>query len=287
MSYAATKRGKAASKAAREAARREAERRAREEARRRRRNRILAALAAVVVVAVVATITVTQVQAARERARLTGPENMRSDGIVLYGDTEKVIGLTTDPNGPGAPAQATSHVRAFGIVDVKVYADYTDPDAAAFWAAVGEDLTERVAEGDVTVEIHAIGQSQAAVAAARALACVADTRPDDGLTAHGALLAAQDRLATATGADLAAILADAGITDDAVARCVQGDRFAEWVEGAIERAATGAVDTVIGPVVESGVWILDEPYEGDLTDAEAFGAALDAALEAISLAEEG
>lgn len=281
MSYSATKRGKAATKAKREAARIEAERLQKAAAARRRRNHILIATGTVAVLAAATVVAVTQVSAARERARLTGPANMISDGLVLYGDTEQVIGLTTEANGPRTDPLATSEVRDFGIVDLKVYADYTDPGAAEFWAASGEDLADRVATGDFTVELHAIGDSPGAVAGARALACVADTAPDAGLTAHGALLAAQDRLATATGADLTAILADAGITDDGVADCLAGDRFADWVPGAIERAAEGAVDTIIGPVAESGLWVLDVAYAGDLADRAELADALDVALASV------
>ena len=288
MSYSATKRGKAASKAHREAERLREEAARRAAAARRRRNRLIAVAAAVAVLAVAAVVTVTQVRAADERARRTGPENMLSDGVLVYGDGESTapVGLTTEANGPGTDPVPTGDTSMFGVVNVKVYADYTDPSAADFWAANGADLAERVVDGNVTVELHAIGESQAAVAAARVLACVADQVPDAALTAHGALLAAQADLAGAGAADLVAILAQAGVDDDGVASCVTSGRFADWVDGAIRRAADGAVDTVVGPVTASGVWVLNTPYEGAMDDADAFGAVLEEALAAVAI-EEG
>lgn len=291
MSYAATKRGKSASKANRAAARAAAERAAREAEARRRRTRLLVAAGVVVALLVAALITATQVRAAQERARLTGPENMVSDGIALYGDENgQVIGLTTEANGPDVDPRPNGDVRGFGVADVTLYTDYTDADAATFWATSGDEIVERLEGGSYILELHAIGETPAARAAARALACVADAAPDAAIAAHGALLAAQDRLAGASGADLApvlaAILADAEVTGDGLADCLAGDRFTAWVDGAIQRAADGAVDTELGPVAATGVWVLDEPYDGDPADAEAFAAVLDEAAAAVGAEEE-
>lgn len=285
MSYAATKRGKAASKAAREAQRlrEEAERRAAEA--RRRRNRIIAIGASVVVLALVVVVSVVQVRAAAERTRLTGPENMLSDGLLMYGDGESdvPIGLTTERNGPAKDPLPSGDVSIFGIVNVKVYSDYTDPAAAEFWSTNGPDLAERIVEGNVTVELHAIGESAGAVTAAAALACVADHVPDQGLTAHGALLGAGASLDSATDDDVVALLTDAGIDDGKVASCVRKGRYRDWVVGAMQRAADGAVDTEIGPVAGTGVFVLNEPYTGGMGDAAAFTEMLEAALERVSI----
>jgi hypothetical protein len=283
MSYAASKRGKVQSKEA-EAARRAAEEKARiRAAARRRRRLVLGWGGAAVVLVVAATVTVVQVQAAQARDRLRGPHNMHSDGLVMYGDTEKVIGLETAANGPGSDASPTGSARVLGIADLKLFVDYTDPEPAEFWAANGEALSERMVDGDVTVEIHPIGDDEASIAAASAFGCVAEHDRDSGLVAHGALLAAQDLITAATPEELPGVLqaalTGAGIDDDAVASCVADERFRPWVEDATQRAVDFVVYPQIGPVTTSTLFVLDLPYTGDPTDTEAFMAAVETAVE--------
>ena len=197
MSYAASKRGKITSKerAALERERAEAARRA--AAARRRRNRILAWGGGTVAVALAVVVTVVQVQAAQARAARMGPENMISDGIVFYGDGEGLAALTTEANGPGTDPAPTGSARPFGVVDLQVFVDYTDPDAATFWATNADEIADRLDAGEASVEIHPIAPGPDALAPAAAVACVAHVSPDDAVTAHAALLEAQDRLADA------------------------------------------------------------------------------------------
>lgn len=283
MSYAASKRGKVQSSQA-QAARRAAEEKARREAAARRRRRLALGWggAAVVLVAGVA-VTVVQVQAAQARERLRGPDNMMSDGLVMYGDTESIVGLETRSNGPDEDAAPTGSARVLGIADLKLFVDYTDPEPAEFWAANSDALSERMINGDVTVEIHPIGDDDASIAAAAAFACVAEHDRDSGLLAHGALLAAQDRIAAATADELPevlqAALAEGGVDDDAVAGCIADERFFPWVEDATQRAVEFAVYPELGPVTTSTLFVLDLPYSGDLTDSEAFMAAVETAVE--------
>lgn len=290
MSYAASKRGKVQSKEA-EAARRAAEEQARKEAAaRRRRRRVLVWGGAAVVLVVAATITVVQVQAAQARERLRGPHNMMADGLVMYGDTENVVGLETRSNGPGEEAAPTGSARILGIADLKLFVNYTDPEPAEFWAANGEALSERMVNGDVTVEIHPIGDDAASIAAAAAFGCVAEYDRDSGLLAHGALLAAQDRIVAATAAELPevlqAALAEGGVDDDAVASCVADERFHPWVEDATQRAVDFALYPTLGPVTTSTLFVLDLPYTGEPDDTEGFMAAVETAVENVK-AEAG
>ncbi len=286
MSYAARKRGKVQSIQAQEA-RRAAEEQARAEAAARRRRRLVlvwGSAAAVLVVA--AAITVVQVQAAQARDRLRGPANMMSDGLVVYGDTEELLSLATEANGPDRDATATGDTRFLGIADLKLYVDYTDAEPAEFWAANGETLSERMIDGDVTLEIHPIGDDEASIAAAAAFACVAEKAPDSGLAAHGALLAAQDSLLAAAPDELPAVLrtalADGGVDDEGVGGCVDGERFRPWVEDATERAAESTVYPQIGPVTGSALFVLDLPYGGAPDDTEDFMAAVEAAVASVS-----
>ncbi len=283
MSYAASKRGKVQSREA-EAARRAAEEKARAQAAARRRRRLVLGWGgAAVVLVVAATITVVEVQAAQARDRLRGPHNMVSDGLVMYGDTEKVVGLETAANGPGSDATPSGSARVLGIADLKVFVNYTDPEPAEFWAANGEALSERMIAGDVTVEIHPIGDDEASIAAAAAFGCVAEYDRDSGLVAHGALLGAQDLITAATPEELPGVLqaalTGAGIDDGDVASCIADGRFHPWVEDATQRAVDFVVYPQIGPVTTSTLFVLDLPYTGDLTDTDAFMAAVETAVE--------
>lgn len=285
MSYAASKRGKIQSIQA-QAARREAEERARREAAaKRRRRRVLIWGGAAVALVVAAVVTVTQVQAAQARDRLRGPQNMMSDGLVVYGDTEKLLGLVTDANGPGEEPRATGSTRFLGVTDLKLYVNYTDPDPAAFWAANGDALSERLVSGDVSLEIHPIGDDAASIAAASAFGCVAEKAPDQGIVAHGALLAAQDAITAATAEELPGVLqaalSDAGVDAEGVAGCVADERFRPWVEDATQRAAEVVVYPEIGPVTTSTLFVLDLPYGGEPDDTEGFMAALEAAVSQV------
>lgn len=285
MSYAASKRGKVQHRQA-EAARRAAEEQARREAEARRRRRRALAWGSVALVLVVAVVvTVTRVQAAREHERLRGPNNMISDGLVVYGDGERILGLETPHNDADEPARATGSARILGIADMKFFVDYTDPEPAAFWAANGEELTDQLLTGDVSLEIHPIGTDETAVAAGAALACVAEHARDQGLAAHDALLRSQDRVVAASAADLPAVLQDvlagAGVDDDAVASCVADGRFRTWVTEATQRAEQVAVYPEIGPVARSTMFVLDLPWTGEPDDSEGFMEALRAALSQV------
>lgn len=290
MSYAARKRGKVQSIQA-QAARREAEEKARREAvARRRRRLVLTWGSAAVVVVAAAAITVTQVQAAQARDRLRGPANMMSDGLLMYGDTEKVLGLVTEANGPGKEATPTGSARVLGVADLKLFVDYTDPDPAAFWAATGETLSERLVAGDVSLEIHPIGDDDASIAAAAALGCVAQYAPDSGLVAHGALLAAQEDITAATVDELPAVLqsalVDGGLDDADVAGCIADERFRPWVEDVTQRAAEVAVYPELGPVTTSTLYVLDLPYSGEPDDVDGFMEAVETAVTTVA-AEAG
>ena len=282
MSYAASKRGKVQSKEA-EAARRAAEERARKEAAaRRRRRRILGWGGAAVVLVVAATVTVVQVQAAQARERLRGPHNMMADGLVMYGDGDAIVGLETGANGPGTEPAGSGNARMLGIADLKLFVNYTDPEPAEFWAANGEALSERMVDGDVTLEIHPIGDDAASISAAAAFGCVAEYDRGSGLAAHGALLAAQDRIVAATPAELPgvlqAVLAEGGVDDDAVAGCIADERFHPWVEDATQRAVDFVVYPTLGPITTSALFVLDLPYSGEPDDTEGFLAAVEAAV---------
>lgn len=275
MSYASSSRSKQA-RAEREARQRERARLERRRAiARRRSRRALIALGIVAVLGGGTALTVTQVQAAHARAALDGPNNMLSDGVFLSGDGSTVTALVTSANDADTPPVATAVDRTAGVPDAVWHVDYTDPDAATFWATNGKTIRDLVTNGQLTLELHPIGHDDAALAAGGVLACVADTDQAAALDVHDALLTAADQLAAATPDDLVAIATGAGATSTTVTDCISHGRYTGWVDAATDRAADAVPYAALGPVTGTSFAAADQPYEGAPDDAAAFTAFLD------------
>lgn len=130
-------------------ARAERERRRRRARRWRVVRRTSAPVAALAVVVAVAVALHAQAQAAG-----TGPANMAADGVLLAGDGTATAAVRTHALAPGEEPTAT--VVDAAVPDVVLYVDYRDPQAAAFWAASGEQVESWVTMGYTTVEIHPV-----------------------------------------------------------------------------------------------------------------------------------
>lgn len=265
--------------------------REREEARRRRNKRLGWTGAGLTVVAA-GVVAVLAVQASARAAHL-GPQNMLSDGLVFSGDGSAITAATTAALQPGADPVATVVDRTSGVVDLSLTLDYRSPEAQSFWAANGEAIESWVTQGYATLEVHPVavldGTSVAApspmptatataaasdpatldttgdysVRAANALACVADSVPDTGLSVHTALLDAQPDLAAGglTDDELVSLVQGTGITDTAVADCITGHTFQPWVQDATERSGVSGSAPV--------VLVAGEEYTGALDDNDA------------------
>lgn len=305
MSYASSRRRKSA----------QAERRAEdkrladiERSRRKRRARVrkvsLIAGSTVAVIAV-GTMAIVKVQADARQAG-TGPANMASDGIVLSGDGTTVTAVRSAAIGPGESNVPTvSDDLTTGVLDITVYLDYRDPEAAAFWTANGASIESYLTAGYVTLEIHPLALLDDGVAitaavsdtatassssdttlltvgdysarAAGAMACVADSAPDSALFANDALITAQTTLPAEglTDDELISALAAGGLSDDAVSDCITSGDFTDWAAEATERAAS-SVPADVGSVTTSPVIVVGgQAYPGDLGDADAFLSFLD------------
>lgn len=121
---------------------------------RRRRVRRFAGWAALGTSVVAAGVVVALVLQSQAHARAAGPANMASDGILLTGDGSTLTATTTVALQEGDTPVATAPDRSSGVVDVVMYADYRDRQAAAFWSAVGSSLQSWTTAGYMTLELH-------------------------------------------------------------------------------------------------------------------------------------
>jgi protein-disulfide isomerase len=259
----------------------------REQERKRRKRRKITTIAvtAVAILAVLALIGWAILSAVRSANR--GPENMLSDGIVLTGDGSAIAATATEPLEWGAQPVATEEGMGENQVNLRLYVDYSDADAAAFNAANLEQMQQWVTAGYASLEVHpiALGGEGYALRAANAAACVASLAPDSFLTVHGALLAEQADATddSPSNAELATLVSDAGVTIEGVDECVEDGRFEGWVTGATERATSGALPDSEA-TLESGSLLLvnGEEYTGPIDDPASVIAFITQVLESAS-----
>lgn len=271
---------------ARELARIERER----EFARRRRNRRLGWTGAGLAVVAVGVVAVLVVQSSARAAHL-GPKNMLSDGVVLTGDGSAVTAARTSALDPDTDPTPTVVDRSSGVLDLVLYLDYRSPQAQSFWAANGEQIDSWVTQGLATLELHPVAvlddstiaaptpttspapsasldtTGDYSVRAANALACVADTVPDNALSVHQALIGAQPDLGEPglSDAQLADLVRGTGVTAATVTDCLADHTFEPWVQDATARAADSVGATDATPVL----MVAGERYTGALDDNQA------------------
>jgi len=253
----------------------------RREARARRiRRRVVTAIAVVSGVAVVLAGSGLIVWSI-VRAGEVGPANMLSDGMLLTGSTDQSTGkatlnpITTDALQADAKPVATNLTTYKQTANIVLYLDYANPKTITFYKANGGAMEQWLAAGYVTLEIHPVSTSTTAKndyskRAANALACVANSDPQNFLAVNDALLGAGSakKETTMSTAELQALVTKAGVTNPAVAACIKGYNYASWVTAATHRATHGgllnankkSLTTVPLLVVDT------KAYTGKLTD---------------------
>jgi len=253
----------------------------RREARARRiRRRVVTAIAVVSGVAVVLAGSGLIVWSI-VRAGEVGPANMLSDGMLLTGSTDQSTGkatlnpITTDALQADAKPVATNLTTYKQTANIVLYLDYANPKTITFYKANGGAMEQWLAAGYVTLEIHPVSTSTTAKndyskRAANALACVANSDPQNFLAVNDALLGAgsSKKETTMSTAELQALVTKAGVTNPAVAACIKGYNYASWVTAATHRATHGgllnankkSLTTVPLLVVDT------KAYTGKLTD---------------------
>jgi protein-disulfide isomerase len=254
------------------------------EAKRRRRKKW--AVQGGLVVGVLAVLAVIALVVTRSLAPAgPGPLNMASDGIVLSGDGSTVSAVTTE----AVPADGSPTASAAGTAEkpsIVVYLDYMCPFCGQFDTTNAEQLETWVTQGAADLEIHPLGfldnaslGSKYSTRAANALACVANYQPDAALDVNTALFAQQPAENTTglTDDELVTLVEGAGVDDPAVASCVTGGEFTDWVASATERALNDPLPNSDLAAVSATPTVLvnGQQYQGSPTDAAAFAQFVD------------
>ena len=262
---------------------RELARQEREAAKRRaKRNRLLIQGGAILAVLAVATV-VAVVIATSTTTSATNPKNMASDGILFTGDGTTISPVTTKALPAGSDPVPTDLSEHADTVNIVTYIDYACPYCNTFETTNAEQIASWVASGAATLEVHPISildrmslGTKYATRAANAAACVASNEPDTFLDVTAALFANQPEEQT-SGLDTAAlkkVVADAGADSDAVASCIGGKTYEDWVAAATDRVSNGELaSTTVTEFTGTPTVLVDgQQYSGALDDASAFQA---------------
>lgn len=256
----------------------------------------------VVVLALIVGIgfVVTNVVAGETGKPLSEPKNLVNGGFVV--DVELVSAPTSAGNGtittptptPEPTAEATDETTGDAVpeptptaepLNVSIYMDYHDADAAAFQVANAKQLAQWVRDGAITLTYYPIatvtGQSNGTKYSVRAMAatgCVATYSPDHVFAFHHELLATQPPLETEgyTDAELADLAIAVGADKPKQIRaCIEDETFTAW--------AKKQTDSVAGKKVGESkvkldgsflVMVDDEKYVGSPENAAEFAQAV-------------
>jgi protein-disulfide isomerase len=221
------------------------------------------------------------------RSTFVGPLNMLSDGILFSGDPTAAASQTETPPAPTANRTAAiqpdaqpvaSDLDTSTVLRITEYVDYSSPDVAKFETANGSALQGYVSAGYASLELHPValegaGSSDSyATRAANTIACVANTTPDATLAVHNSLVAAQATLPDGglSNDDLVALVTKAGVTDPAIASCITGNDFDDWVANATARAQKNIPNSDVTALTTVPLVVMDgTAYTGALDDTEA------------------
>jgi protein-disulfide isomerase len=257
-----------------------------EEARRKKRNRVIR-ITSLITVGVLALAGTGWAVYSGVRATYVGPLNMLSDGILFTGDAASASAQSETPPPPTANRTAAiqpdaqpvaSELDTSSVLRITEYVDYSSPDVAKFETANGSALQSYVSAGYASIELHPVALEGAgsadsyATRAANTVACVANTTPDAALAVHNALVAAQSTLPDGglSNDDLVALVQKAGVTDPAIASCITGNEFDDWVANATARAQANIPNSDVTTLTTVPLVVIDgTAYTGALDDTEA------------------
>ena len=235
-------------------------------------------LALVAIVAVIALVLVNSNQPAGP-----GPQNFASDGIQL---NQGFIATTTDARASDAEPVANSRDEESGVLDIQMYVDYLCPICGAFEQTNAEYIESLVDNGAATLEVHPItildrlsqGQRYSS-RAVNAVACVADSSPNDFYGYHKLLLSEgvqpEENTSGLSNDDLIALLDTANVENtDAVAECINDESFKSWVKNSTARALSDPIpNSDVGAVTGTPTVLVNGiKYEGAVNDLESFKA---------------
>jgi len=235
-------------------------------------------LALIAIVAVIALVLVNS-----NKPVGPGPQNFASDGIQL---SQGFIATPTAALDADADPIPSAVDEESGILDIQLYVDYLCPICGAFEQTNGEYIGSLVENGATTLEIHPItildrlsqGQRYSS-RTVNAVACVADSSPNDFYNYHSALLSEEVQPAENTTGlsndELIALLDTVGVENvDAVTECIQDESFKSWVSNSTARALSGPIpNSDIAQVTGTPTVLVNgSKYEGAVNDLAAFQA---------------
>ncbi|MGV8852278.1 MAG: DsbA family protein [Rhodoglobus sp.] len=235
-------------------------------------------LALVAIVAVIALVLVNSNQPAGP-----GPQNFASDGVQLK---QGFIATTTDALEADAEPIASVPDEESGVLDIQMYVDYMCPVCGAFEQTNAEYIESLVNNGAATLEVHPItildrysqGQRYSS-RAVNAVACVADSSPNNFYSYHNTLLSAEVQPAENTGGlsndELVGLLDTVGVEKvPAITECIQDETFKSWVKSSTARALAGPIpNSEIAQVTATPTVLVNGiKYEGSVSDLVAFQA---------------
>ncbi|MFT4028911.1 MAG: thioredoxin domain-containing protein [Protaetiibacter sp.] len=182
-----------------------------------------------------------------------GPLNMLSDGILFESDgAGGVQYVATDAIAEGGDPVATT--PRDGVLNIVTYVDFTCPVCQQFEAAYSESIQQLVASGSATLEVHPVAildhaftGSEVSTRANNVGACVANYAPDQFLDVMTAMYdnQAEEGGVGLSNSDLVAIVKGAGVTDEDVISCINGESFTPWVTAATARSGISGTPTVV------------------------------------------
>lgn len=214
--------------------------------------------------------------------------------LLLTGCTAAAPTPTATPSADTVIAPANAREFALpsgeGAVEIALWTDLSCPHCKSLDEAIGADLQEWVAAGDVTLTIHPLtfvsakrgDTTEWSTRAANALAAVVDAGEADRLPAFYALL--QEHQVTQDGAladeQIIALAAEAGVQAD-ISDAVTDQRFASWATASNDHWLGRTIDGTEQVVQGVPILVIDgTPFEirEDGTDGERVREAVTAAL---------
>ncbi|MFW8745040.1 DsbA family protein, partial [Mesorhizobium japonicum] len=237
---------------------RELARKEREKAQRRERlTKILVPVIVVVaLIAVAVTTTVIIVNQPKPAPiAANGPKNMISDGIVFTGQNGTIVATKTAALTKGeTPTPVPTDTSAGAPIHITTYIDWACPYCKAFEQANSAYIQKLVESGAAVLQVMPVAivdrsyqSSRYASRANNAAACVANYDPDQFLAVQQTFYNDQPAEGTSglTNSQIATLVKNAGVNDDKVTACINGESFKNWVVSATQRAL--ADPTIQGP----------------------------------------
>ncbi|MCS0499154.1 DsbA family protein [Protaetiibacter mangrovi] len=234
---------------------------------------LIPTIASVAIIAIVAGVVWAVIALQPPPKKEAGPENMISDGILFESDGDDGVQyVPTKAIAKGADPVATT--PRDGLLNIVTYVDFTCPICQQFEQAYSDSIQQLVASGSATLEVHPVAildhaftGREVATRANNVGACVANYAPEQFLDVMSAMYAnqADEGGVGLSNADLVDIVTGAGVDDQDVVDCINGESFTPWVTSATARSGISGTPTV---VINGTKWDNSNQSFDDFVNAE-------------------